>query len=139
MRTDKKPKPIPKHTERQKSHEIGFGFDNQMEMFLTLWDNSKDNQARVICPYTGEILNFYHNTNMFWSCFAHILPKGRYPYFKLNPDNIRIVHPSFHNFTHNGIFTGRKLHPTWKWDIWDSEVIALKEKYAKFKKENLLA
>jgi hypothetical protein len=139
MRTDKKPKAIPKHSERQRTQEIGFGFENQFDLFMTLWANAKDEHARVTCPYTGEQLNRYYRTDLFWSCFMHLLAKKNWPYFKLNPANIRIVHPNLHRIFDAGTRDERKQHPEWKWDLIDSEVIALKEEYANFKKENLLA
>jgi len=32
----------------------------------------------------------------------------------------------------------RAKHPDWKWDLWDAEVIRLKEEYQKYKTKNLL-
>jgi hypothetical protein len=138
-RTDRKPsKPIPKYSERQKTHETGFGFDSQQEMFYHLWENAKDINADVICPFTGEKLNRYRNTNMFWNCFLHILPKGQYTYFKLNPANVIVASPEFHRIIDQGTHQERLSHPTWRFDLWDSEVIAMKAEYALFKRNNLL-
>jgi hypothetical protein len=134
MRSDKKLKPSP-----SKKKEITFGFESQLEMFLWLWDQAKDKNGDVICKYTGEKLNGFYRTNVFWNCFAHILPKFTYRYFKLNPNNVRIVYPTFHRIVDQGTLKEREQHKEWKWDLWDSEVIAMKTEYLKFKKENLLS
>jgi len=39
---------------------------------------------------------------MYWHCFAHILPKGKYTKFKLNPENILVVHPEVHHLIDAG-------------------------------------
>jgi hypothetical protein len=134
MRSDRKlKKPIPK------KKEVNFGFDSQMELFLWLWNEAKDQDCDVYCKYTGEKLNRFYRTNTFWNCFAHILPKFTYRYFKLNPSNVRVVYPTFHRIVDQGTLEERKQHPEWKWDLWDSEVLEMKREYQRFKKENLLA
>ena len=137
LREDLKNKPRPYHKKSEK--DLGFGFDNQMEMFLTLWENAKDENCRVWCKYTGEQLNYFHGKNNFWNCFAHVLPKKNYTYFRLNPDNIQIVHPNFHRIIDQGMSKERLLHPEWKWSLWDEKVAQMKQKYIEFKKQNLLS
>ena len=138
-RTDRKPKKsTPRFSERKKFHELNFGFDNQTDMFMSLWDNTQDKNGAVTCPYTGERLNRFYNTETWYNCFAHILPKGKYTYWKLNPINIEIVNPEFHKIIDQGTLRARAGHPEWKWEEWDKKVILMKEEYVKFKKENLL-
>lgn len=137
-REDKQVKPIPKRSERIKMAEISFGYETQWDMFMDLWSQAKDVNARVICPYTGESLNRFYRTDKFWSCFAHQLCKKNYPYWKLNPSNVKVVLPLFHTIIDQGTLAERKRYPDWKWDLWDSEVIQAKEDYLKFKKEHLL-
>ena len=117
---------------------FSFGYDNQVQMFGDLWHDEKKKNGWVTCPFTGEPLEGYKNTNLYWSCFAHILGKGKYPYFKLNPANIRIVHPNFHKICDQGTQADRAKHPNWRWDLWDAEVEKMKEEYQNFKKVNLL-
>lgn len=143
-RTDKKPKKPnfrkPQKTMKEsKPIEESFGFDDQFSLFMDAWRRAKDNKGDVICPFTGENLLFYRYRNSFFSCFAHVLPKGRFPYFKLNPENIRVVMPEFHRIVDQGRLKDRQYHPGWKWDEWDALVLEMKEKYAEFKKQNLLA
>lgn len=127
-----------KHSDRLKSLENSFGFDSQQGMFYALWDLAKDMNTDVWCVYTGERLNRFRDGKIWFQCFMHLLPKGKYTYFKLNPDNIRIVFPEFHRICDRGTSDDRKKHPTWRWDLWAVDVLNMKEAYAKFKHDNLL-
>jgi hypothetical protein len=129
-----------KHSEKKPAHTIDWGFDDQTTLFGTLWEIRKDVKGQVICEYTGEKLNsFLFQGDLWYSCFAHLLSKGKYPYFKLNPANIAVVHPEFHRIVDQGTTKDREAHPDWKWDLWDAKVIQMKDEYIKFKKDNLLA
>jgi len=138
LRDDKKPKPIASRSDKQTNLELSFGVTTQSELFGILWDNAKNEHGDVICPCTGEQLNRFKGHDVYWSLFAHVLPKGRYPYFKLNPDNVRVVHYEFHRIIDQGTIKDRENHPEWKWDEWDALVIEMKEKYAQFKREHQL-
>lgn len=139
MRTDKKPL---KHYETFKSRNSGskldFGFENQLSLFDWLWENAKDKNGIVRCPYTGERLNRFYGTELWFHCFAHILPKGKYTYFKLNPKNIAVVFPDFHHIVDQGTSLDRANHPTWRFAEWDARREELKIEYELFKKQNLL-
>ena len=119
--------------------EKSFGYTNQMEMFLDLWHDRYVSGKGIICPFTGEKLDRFKGTSYFWSCFMHVLPKGRYTYWKLNPHNVIIAFPTFHRVADQGTLDERKEHPSWRWDEWDALVIDMKEQYRKFKIENHLA
>ncbi len=68
-----------------------------------------------------------------YSNFAHILPKGKYPDFRLNPDNITIL---CHNLVNNNESTGN-CH--YKWDFRPRSEIQDDPMWAKmFEKEALL-
>jgi hypothetical protein len=141
LRQDKK-KPqrtLLKHSEKKPAHTIDFGFTDQITLFGTLWENAKDEDGRVVCPYTGQRLNKYLHTDFWLSCFAHILSKKNYRYWRLNPDNVHVVSPYFHKIIDAGTTKDRQEHPDWKWDLWDSKVLQMKDEYVKFKKDNLLA
>ena len=65
---------------------------SQISLFKTLWDNSNKK-----CQLTGKDLSWITPMSKYWfSCFAHILPKGKYPRFKYNINNILLVHPDVH-------------------------------------------
>jgi hypothetical protein len=80
----------------KKKPKKAFGFDSEKDLFMYLWDNS-DHKCRV----SGKTLDMFFGTTRFWSMFAHILPKGRYPEYRLNPDNVWIVHPDIHDLFDN--------------------------------------
>lgn len=139
LREDKKHRPIPIHSKKIKVHEVSFGFENQLELFQYLWDNAKDENGIVKCKYTGKVLNSYYNDRLWLNCFAHLLPKGKYIYFKLNPENVECVNPFFHAVIDQGTSDARSKHPDWNFELWDAKVNEMKIKYQKFKKENLLS
>ena len=105
---------------------------------MFLWEDAKDIDERVYCPYTGQDITNYFNTPLFYQCFAHVLPKGKYPYFKLNPKNVKVVHPEFHRIVDRGTSLDRVNHSNWKFNLWDNEVDKMKVFYQLFQKQNLL-
>ena len=140
FRTDKKKKTSHIMEKKKKEPiEFSFGYKDQTSLFLDMWHDAYVPGKGVVCPFTNEKLDHYRNTQYFFNCFSHILPKGRYTYWKFNPANIRIVHPTFHRVASHGTLEERKYHPGWKFDEWDALVLEKKEEYQKFKQENLLA
>lgn len=142
MRTDKKPKKsikIKVTTAKDFKRVPDFGFESQQDLFAWLWEDAKDQMGIVTCPYTKERLNRFYGTDMWFSCFAHILPKRRYTYWKLNPLNVKVVFPAFHAIVDQGTSLDRINHPSWKFDEWDRRKEELKIEYELFKKQNLLA
>ena len=119
--------------------EQSFGYTNQTEMFLDLWHDRYVSGKGIICEFTGEKLDHYKNTQFYWNCFAHVLNKKNYTYFKLNPKNIRVVLPEFHRIIDQGTALEKANHPNWKFDKWNNEVEEMKITYQEFKKSNLLA
>lgn len=138
LRTDRKPKK-PAFRSSKPKKTFDFGFETQIDLFTWCWHEAKNKEGEVICKYTGEKLNKYYNTDQSLSCFAHVLPKGKYTYFRLNPKNIRVVSPDFHHVVDQGTLLDRINHPTWNFELWDNEVEQLKIEYQVFKKTNLLA
>ena len=138
-RTDKKPKKPLFRTKRERIREFDFGFESQASLFDWLWENARNKQGRVICPYTDVDITNLEGTKMYYSCFAHVLPKGRFTYFKLNPKNIRVVNPAFHTAVDQSTSLQRENHPDWKFSRWYEEKEELRLAYTQFKRENLLA
>ena len=63
---------------------------SQKELFEFVWA-TRDHVSEV----SGKPLLPRHDYR--WHCqFAHILSKGQYPSFKLNPDNIMLMLPEEH-------------------------------------------
>ncbi len=139
LRTDKKkPKKIAVRSKKQPVVDLSFGFDSQVALFDYLWENARNKEGRVICPVTGHDLTDLYGTELWYSCFAHVLAKKNWTYFKYNPENIMVVFPPFHDLVDRGAIHQRNKFPHFRFDLWDAKVIEMKEKYQQFKKENLL-
>jgi len=65
-------------------------FKTQHEMFIWIWDN-RDHKSEIS---NKQLLPCGHP--MWHWQFAHILPKGTYKKWKLNPDNIMLMLPDEH-------------------------------------------
>ena len=114
--------------------KVHWGFNSQVELFDYLWDNRP-----LTCPFTGEnLLPYKDDMLMRRICCAHVLPKGTATFYKLNPDNVLLVHPEFHRIVDQGTFKDRGDHPSWDFKSWDLMVEMKREEYEKFKKEYLL-
>jgi len=80
MPPKKQPKPLKRSPIKKKFKASGEKF-----VFEEVLDNLSD-QEPTTCFVCGINVAIVTHCNM-----AHILPKGKYPKFKLNPDNIRIL------------------------------------------------
>jgi hypothetical protein len=103
-------------------------------MYDYIWDS-----RRHVCEFTSKNLDQFKGTDLWFSCFAHILPKGKFPLFRLNEENVRLVYPMFHTIIDQGIKADREKHPDWDFRYWNELFQSMKESYMKFKKDNLLA
>ena len=114
---------------------LDFGYNSQLEMFFSLWDKyPRDKEGRMFCEFTGMRIDTFEDSNMWINCFSHILPKGLYPSFKLNPDNLRIVHPNFHFATEFYTSDMKEKCPDWDFDKWFALVEEMKKLYQTFVK-----
>jgi len=69
-------------------------FKNQKEMFLYIWNTRGEANG-----YKSELTDnqLYHINHPKWHFqFLHVLSKGAYPAYKLNPDNILLGTPEEH-------------------------------------------
>ena len=80
-------------------------FKNQKEMFFHIWE-SRPHKSEVSGTYLGEEAKAHY--------FAHILSKGAYPSYKLDPDNIVLLTMQEHHDFDAGI-KDLKNDPKWKW------------------------
>jgi len=80
----------------KKKVKKAYGFASEKELFLYLWERSDKK-----CMISGKTLKHFEGTPKFWHMFAHILGKGAYPSYRLNPDNVWIVHPDVHDLYDN--------------------------------------
>lgn len=136
-RTDKKPKTIAKRVAKQSVKADDFGFSTQIELFKKVyWDHEKP----VICPVSGRNITkcIEAPINLFVQHCAHILPKGKYTYWRLNPRNIRLLHPEAHWVIDQGTQEDKDARPDWNWEAWYKEVEVAKKEYEQYVKENNL-
>lgn len=93
-------KAIPKY-KKKKVNPNSFGYSSQLEMMMNVVYKAP---RPIICPISGrDITHFFKGEPGDWvSCCAHILPKGRFPLFKLNPANIMLVHHDVHRLIDQG-------------------------------------
>lgn len=109
-----------------------FGFDNQKEMFDFVW------HTRVhICQISGSNLDLVPKDRRHWCC-AHLIPKGLYPYFKYNDQNILLIDPEVHQCVDNFTEDMRLKYPEWNFAKWFSLVEEQKQKYRDFLMDNML-
>ena len=65
-------------------------FKNQREMFIWIWETRPH-----ISEVSGDPLLPPTEFKWHWQ-FAHILPKGTYSKFRLNPNNVMLMTPEEH-------------------------------------------
>ena len=65
-------------------------FKNQKQLFEYIWESRSH-----ISELTGKPLLNQNHTKWHWQ-FLHILPKGSYPKYKFNPENIILALPEEH-------------------------------------------
>ncbi len=92
--------PIPKY-KKKKVNPNSFGYSSQLEMMMDVVYKAP---RPIICPISKrDITHFFKGEPGDWvSCAAHILPKGRFSLFKLNPANIMLVHHDVHRLIDQG-------------------------------------
>lgn len=84
-----------------------FGFNNQVEMFNDIWQLNSVNGTRY-SQISNKPINIAQHSKLWYSCFAHVLPKGLYPKFRLYPKNIMLVLPIEHTLIDFGTEEQRK-------------------------------
>ena len=116
-----------------------WGYDGELEMFKDIWENREvDEIGRTFCEFTGKRIDNLNGTQRFIWVFSHVLPKGLYPAYRLNPENIRLVHPDLHMCTENFTKDMIDKHPDWKFKEWFALKEFLKKEYQIFCNNNLI-
>lgn len=109
-----------------------FGFDNQKEMFEFIWLNRQH-----VCALSGQDLNKVPAWQRHW-CFAHVINKKNYPFFKFKEDNILLVHPDVHTMVDNFTEDLREKHKDVNFNLWFSLLEQKKQEYKLFLLKNQL-
>lgn len=100
----------------------------EKELFDDIWED------RVHKSFiSGKPLDQYHGTDFYVNMFAHVLAKGKYPKFRLEPENIVLLTPEEHTLLDHGTIAQRKKYSEENlWVDWDKlfeHREYLKEKY----------
>lgn len=103
-----------------------FGFKNQKEMFDFIWQTREHK-----CQISGSNLDLVPENRRHWT-MAHLIPKGLYPYFKLNEQNILLIDPLVHQCVDNFTEDMRLKYPNYDFDRWFDLVSEQKQKYKDF-------
>lgn len=112
------------------------GFDNQLEMFLWIW-NHREHKSEI----SGRSLDTVPE-HLFLNMFSHILSKamGKYPLFKLNEKNIALILPEEHSLWDSGTIQQRLDYEkkyNCSFDIMFERSEKLKKEYDLFKKDSI--
>lgn len=111
-----------------------FGFKTQIEMFMYVWETQPH-----ICWLTDHPLRYKPGDDKWVNQMAHVLRKGQYTYFKLNPDNMRLLDPDIHDLVDNFKEEYWLKYPHINFNKWFKLQEEMKEEYKMFKNKNLLA
>lgn len=114
---------------KDKTSKDIFGFKNQVEMFDYIWDTQPH-----VCWLTNRPL-----LEKDVSMFAHVLRKGTYTYFKLNPNNVRLLLPTIHDLVDNFKEEFREQLPHIDFNKWFKLQEDMRIEYELFKREHLLS
>jgi hypothetical protein len=101
----------------------------QMDLFNKIW-GSRPHKSEL----SRQPLDQFKNTQYFVWLFAHILPKGQFPMFKLEEENILLISPEEHRLIDFGTCDERMEYnevANYKcnWDVFYQRKEYLKVKY----------
>lgn len=99
---------------------------SQVDLFRKVWE-SRPHFSEI----SGEPLERYNGVNLLLNCFAHILPKGRFPLFKYREENIILLTPEEHHLFDFGTVEQRERTGK-NWDKLYQKIEYLKVEYTKF-------
>jgi hypothetical protein len=93
----------------------------ERKLFELIWSIS-DKRSFI----SGRKLPFEVGSDLWFSCFAHVLSKKQWPYFRLYIGNVSTLHPDEHMIYDKGTIDDQKKYtrdwPLTKWD----ELVRLK-------------
>jgi len=111
QRSNQKVYKIPKVSKKRQEELKSY---SQIDLFHEMWDEM---QTPRICPVSGKKLDYLKGTDLWYSCFAHVLPKGKYPRLKLLKEGVMVVHPDVHTLYDKGTKKQRDKFRNWRWDV----------------------
>ena len=83
---------------RKKKAETKKEPSGELQLFYEIWA-----ERPHVCAITGKTITESPDKNLprWLCCFSHVIPKGSYPKYKLNPENIVLKTPQMHDNYHN--------------------------------------
>ena len=76
---------------KKAAKDCGLMLQSESQLFYDIWE-----ERPHVCYLTFREINFPKGSPLWFSCFAHVLPKGRFKEFKYLKDNIILVLPEVH-------------------------------------------
>ncbi len=104
--------------------------ESQVELFNRIWNN-RPHKSEL----SGESLEKYHGTDLWYSCFLHLLPKSHYGRYKYSEENIILGTPNEHKLIDQGTSDQRLEYPEVNWDIFYQKYEYLKRRYFEEEKQ----
>lgn len=80
-----------KSLNRKKNTALKSGFKSEWDMFHSIWTTRPKKSF-----LSGKPINLLPEDLLWVNIFAHVLPKGKYPQLKYEPENIIMVLPEEH-------------------------------------------
>jgi len=111
QRSQQKVYRIPKVSKKRQEELKSY---SQIDLFNEMWDEMQKPRR---CSVSGRRLDYLEGTDLWYSCFAHVLSKGSHSKLKLLKENIIIVHPDVHALYDQGTQRQREQHKNWNWDV----------------------
>jgi hypothetical protein len=100
-------------------------------LFFKKWKNS--NKKSEISE--RELDHLEIGSTQWRMCFMHVLPKGKYPLYRVFEENIILGHPEEHQLVDQGTEEQREKYslryPRTNWSIFFNKQEKLKQKYPK--------
>jgi hypothetical protein len=103
---------------------------SQIELFNKVWTSRPH-----VSELSGDPLDCYYGTSLWFSCFAHCLPKGRFARYKYLEENIILVTPEEHRLIDQGTADQRLEYPEVNWDLFYQKYEYLKRRYSEEEKQ----
>lgn len=102
---------IPRVSKKRAEELKGY---SQIDLF---WDKWNEMDKPRVCPVSGKRLDYLEGSDLWYSCFAHVLPKGKHPKLKLLKANVLVVHPDVHKLYDQGTEEQREAMNGWDWSV----------------------
>lgn len=124
-------KPIPKYKKKPLAKTYVYGFTSLPELFNYCVYKA---ERPIICPISGhDITKLFSEDFNVWKCAcAHILPRSRYPLWRLNPHNVLLLDPQVHSLLDQGTEAQRQKYSRYNWDYFYNLQTQLKHEYEEY-------